>query len=225
MKYTFTLFLALVLSFSASAQNIKYTEASESDPKAKAVLDKVKKRYQSYKSMAADFSLEIEFPEQPVEVQKGMLKQQNDKYYMKIGTQEILSDGTAVWFIFNNNKEVQINDIPEDDDMGLMTPQSLFSFYEQDEFVYVLVNEFMEKGKAVQQIEFKPLDRNADYSKLRLTVNKKTSEIVRMKAFAKDGSRYTFSIGKLTANKAIADANFTFDKSKYAGYYIEDLRE
>ena len=225
MKYTFTLMLLLFIGVSAFAQDTKFTDASESDPKAKAILDKVKKRYQSYNTMEANFTLDIEFPEQPVERQKGKIKQQGDKFHMSIGTQEILSDGTAIWLIFNNNKEVQINDIPEDEAESIMSPQSLFSFYEKDDFVYVLINEMAEKGRQVSQIEFKPLDRDADYSKLRLTVDRKTAEIVRMKAFGKDGSRYTFQVDKLVPNKAMAASTFTFDQSKYPDYYIEDLRE
>ena len=45
MKYTFTLILLLFIGVSAFAQDTKFTDSSESDPKAKAILDKVKKRY------------------------------------------------------------------------------------------------------------------------------------------------------------------------------------
>ncbi len=225
MKYISTLLLVFIFSLSANAQDIKYTEANESDPKAKAILDKVRKRYQSYSTMTADISLDLEFPEQPVETQKGKIKQKGNKFHVMLGSQEILSDGNVLWLIFNNNKEVQINDVPEEGSSSILSPQELFSFYERDEFVYVLINEMVEGGRQIQQIEFKPLDRNADYSKLRLTVDRKTAEIVRMKAFGKDGSRYTIHINKLTPNQAIADNAFVFNKEKYPDYYIEDFRE
>ena len=77
----------------------------------------------------------------------------------------------------------------------------------------------------MQQIEFKPLDKTYDYSKIRMTINKNTNEVLMVKAFGKDSSRYTFSINQLSSNKTFAANYFTFDKSKYPGYHIEDLRD
>ena len=66
------LLLIALLSFFTDglfAQN--YTKAEDSDPKAKEALGKMRKKYTAYDVLEADFSLEIEVPEQPKEVQKG----------------------------------------------------------------------------------------------------------------------------------------------------------
>lgn len=200
----------------------------EYDPKAKAILDKVQKKYDGYKSLDAAFSLEIELPEQAKQVQKGKMSRQGAKYFVDLnGQQTMLCDGKALWVILHQNKEVQINDAPDpkENDGSVLTPESLFNFYKNGKFVYALSNDYVDKGRSLQQIEFKPLDRGSEYSKIRLTIDKKTSEIVSAKAFGKDGTRYTFTITKLTPNKGFAANYFTFDKTKYPGYHIEDLRD
>jgi outer membrane lipoprotein carrier protein len=79
-------------------------------------------------------------------------------------------------------------------------------------------------GKKVTQIEFKPLDRDSEYSKMVLYVDEKSKEMAQMKVFSKDGGRYTLKINDIVANKKYAMETFTFDESKFPGIHIEDLR-
>lgn len=229
MKKTMLFSIALLLAatgLSAQKQANQFTKKGDNDPAAKAILDKVKKNHQGYKSLEATFTLEIELAEQPKEVQKGKIAQQGDKYFLDMGLQQVLCDGKAIWMVLPKNKEVQVNNMPsKEEEASILTPQALFRFYEKGGYIYALINEYSENGKVLQQIEFKPTDRNTEYSKIRLTVEKKTASVTSIKAFTKDGSRYTFNITKLTPNKAF-DANyFAFNKTKYPGYHIEDLRE
>jgi len=120
---------------------------SQSDTEAKAILDQMKSEYDSYTSVAIDFTLNIEIPEQA-----------------------------------------------------------------------------METRKVIQQIEFKPLDRDSEYSKMRLTLVKGSKQLKRVKIFAKDGSRFTMTVNKLESNKEYAASTFEFDSKAYPDIYIEDLR-
>jgi outer membrane lipoprotein-sorting protein len=222
------LFAAVLLAMAAPvfAQKGTLTTKEESDPKAKAVLEKIRKRFQSYQTLSADFTLDIAFPNQPVESQKGSLAQQGSKYRMNIAGQEIISDGKAIWMILKQNKEVQILDMPDENDMAgsFLSPESMLSFYDKGEFVYYITNEFASGGITVQQIEFKPMDRNSEYTKLRMSVNKATNDLLSVEAFTRDGSRYKLTIDKLTPNKALPAGHFSFDKAKYPGFHVEDLR-
>jgi len=224
--FSLTLLFSCAALFAQKKETNPFTEKGSSDPIAKATLDKVKKNYQSYKSLEATFTLDIELAEQPKETQKGKIAQQGDKYILDLGGQNIISDGKSIWMVMPRNKEVQVSNVPSKDEEGsILTPQALFRFYEKGSYIYAVVNEYTEAGKALQQIEFKPTDRNSEYSKIRLTVEKKTASVTSIKAFSKDGSRYTFNITKLTPNKTF-DANyFAFNKAKYPGYHIEDLRD
>mgnify|MGYP001330822070 CR=1 FL=1 len=222
---SFVLLFAVSGLFAQKTTN-QFTKKGDSDPAAKAILDKVKKNYQGYKSLEATFNLEIELAEQPKQVQKGKISQQGNKYFLDLGPQQILCDGKAIWMVLTGNKEIQINNLPDEEDQeSILTPQSMLRFYEKGSYIYAIVNEYSDKGQVFQQIEFKPTDRNAEYSKIRMTVEKKTAAVTSIKAFSKDGSRYTFNITKLTPNKAFEASYFTFNKAKYPGYHIEDLRE
>lgn len=218
--------LALTLSFTAFAQTQQYTDSGESDPEAEAILNKVRQMYEGYTSLEADFVLEIELPEQPKEVQEGQLARSGTKFRMNMGTQEAFSDGQALYVVLHGNQSVQINDLPDpSEDTGLLTPESIFTFYKNGQFIYTLMDTRSEGNRVCHYIEFKPTDRYSEYSKIRMVIDRKTNEVVRVKAFAKDGSRYTFKIDELNANKQFSSGYFAFSESKYPGYYVEDLRE
>ncbi len=228
MKKIWIAATVLFLALTAQAQKDKgqLTTAQESDPQAKSILDKLRKKYQGYQSLETAFALEIELPEQKKEVQQGKIAKHGKKYRIDLATQTVISDGTALWLILHNNKEVQINDLPDvSEDDNILSPEALFNFYDKGKFVYFLVNETTVAGKVVQQIEFKPLDKNSEYSKFRLNVDKAALTVQSMTAFGKDGSRYTVKMGAFTPNKTFAATHFGFDKSKFPGYHVEDLRD
>lgn len=227
MKKLLIVLMLSTLAAGSFAQTGNLTTAEESDPKAKAILEEIRKRFLSYKSLGADFTLDITLADEPTETQKGSLAQQGKKYRVEMGSQSVISDGATLWMILSYNKEVQISDMPEEGEMegAILSPDAMLNFYDKGDFVYYLTNEYKDGSRIVQQIEFKPLDRNADYSKLRMNVNKAAKDIISVEAFAKDGSRYKLTIDKLYPNKAFAAGHFTFDKAKYPGYHVEDLRE
>ncbi len=212
-KIFLTGFLAAMM-ITVFAQNRDFTNAEDTDPAAKAILDKLKAKYDSYKTLEAEFAIEIEIPEQPKEVQTGKLQQEGEKYRLNLEGQTIVSDGVTLWYYLEHRNEVQINDVDEGDGGDIMSPKDLMRIYESEDYVYFLMNEFSEDGTIVQQIEFKPLDTDSEYSKLRLTVDKKANMIARIKAFSKDGSRYTFKLNKVSPNKAYDASLFEFKKSE-----------
>lgn len=217
-------FLTLLSVFSVSLFSQDFTKKNDSDPKAKAVLEKMRKKYESMSNLEADFSLVIEVPQQPAQTQKGKLIQQGDKYRLKLQDRTLVSDGKSVWLFIEKNKEVQINDAEEGSSGGISSPKDLLKAYEWDDYIYVLSQEFSENGRVVQQIEFKPTSKDSDYSKIRVTLDKKTSDVVSIKSFGKDGSRYTLTVTKLTPGKQVAASTFTFSKSECPDCHFEDLR-
>lgn len=206
------------------AQKKDFTKAQDVDPEAQRVLDKVSEKYEAYKSIEATFSLKIETPEEPVDTQTGKLKQQGEKYNVDLSSYSMICDGENFWVHNKQNKEVQLNDPPEEGDDEMMAPQDFYSFYKKGKYLYALTNAIVEKGVPLLQIEFKPLEGDSEYSKIRMTIEKKTSAVKRIKVFSKDGSRFTLEIQNFKANKKFTIADFTFDKEKFPGVHIEDLR-
>ena len=225
-KLTITAFVFVLLMVNMNAQSAatKVNQQETSDPKAKVILDRIKKQYDAYSAIEAAFTLTIEVPEQAKQTQKGKIIQQGKKYYLELPDQLIYCDGATVWYYLKNNNEVQINNADDGNQEAILTPKDLLKLYQRNDYLYALVGEATENSKLVQYIEFKPTSRSNVYSKLRLSVDKTTSAINSIKAFSRDGSRYTLTINSLTPNKTYAATYFTFNKAKYPGLRVEDLR-
>lgn len=221
-------FLSIALAIATTglfAQKSAAPKAEISDPVAKAVLEKMQKKYEAYSTVEAEFTLEIEVPQKAKQAQKGTLIQQGEKYRLKFNDRTMVSDGKSVWLYIPKTKQVQINDVDEDEEEGgINSPQDLLKAYAWKDYLYAITNEFTENGRLVQQIEFKPKSKSNDYSKVRLTLDKKTLEIISIKSFGKDGSRYTLNVSKITPNKSFPASTFSFSKTECADCKFEDLR-
>jgi outer membrane lipoprotein carrier protein len=55
-------------------------------------------------------------------------------------------------------------------------------------------------------------------------VDKAAKTIYSTKVLENAGNRYTYTVTSLKTNAAIADAQFSFDKKKYPGVELVDLR-
>jgi outer membrane lipoprotein carrier protein len=194
------------------------------DALATKLLDKVSKKYESYKALDLDFNLVIEVPGEKKQVQKGKVSQSKTAYRLQMDQQTIISDGKTNWIFLKKNNEVQITEADPNDDNGLLTPRQLLQLYKKGEYVYAIVDKVSENGIVLTQIEFKPLDKKSEYSKIRIAINEKNHWISSVKAFAKDGSRYTFAIVKHHTAAKHSDSHFSFDKAQFPGARIEDLR-
>lgn len=222
---TFVFLLFLITPLLIGQTSISYTSNAESDPEARILLNKIQKKYDAFKTLEADFTLTIEIPEEPADQQNGKLVQKDDKYRLELAGQEIFCDGETLWFYLKNNDEVQINNVEEEsEDFEMLSPNDLLRIYEREDFVYVLANAYTENGQPLQDIEFKPLDKDSEYTKMRLTLNQRENEVVSIKVFSKDGSRFTLAITNLTPDKNYPDSYFVFNPANYPGVYVEDLR-
>ena len=225
------LFAALVLSLFAApqflaAQTNAYRSAKDSDPEARRLVEALRKKYDAYRTLSADFRLDIALPEQPVESQKGTISREGDFVRFKLGNQEGIVNADAAYIILHGNKEVQINNLPEAGEAtGVLTPQTLFSFYEGEGYVLSLQGEQTVKGRRLKVIELKPVDRaGSEFTKLRLLIDQPNQQLVSVKAFSSDGSNFTFHLDDVRGNVALPVKTFVFDKADFPGYYVEDLR-
>ncbi len=193
------------------------------DKEAKRILEKMRQQYESYDAVAADFTLTIEIPEMDKEVQEGKIIQKNEQYKLDLPDQAVICDGKVLWLHLKKNKEVQINDV-EEEATDILSPKDLLRMYEKDDYYYALTNDDYEGKVAIQQIEFKPSDRDSEIAKLRLTINKSNMQVRRIQAFNKDGSRYTLEVTGFQTNPKVDANTFVFNKADYPGVRVEDLR-
>lgn len=226
MKFKFSIFGATSLLLFGLFPNWLSAQQTveKNDPEAKKVLDKISRKYEAYKNFEANFSLIIEMPGQPKETQKGIIAQEGEKFRLDMDDQTIVSDGKSTWVYLKKNNEVQINNAEDSGNSDFMTPKELLRRYQKGDYLYAISDKVTEGGKLMTYIEFKPKDKKSEYAKLRLCVEAKAQNIVSLKAFGKDGSRFTFAVTRTSANKKFGSDKFVFDSKKYPGIRVEDLR-
>jgi len=221
-KWYFSLIFILT-TIAISAQST-YNSKKDSDPQAKILLDKLKKQYDSYKTMEVKFEMELELPGQSKEIQKGTVVQDGNKYQVKMNDQEIYADGKTVWVYLKKNKEVQITDMDVTEAADMMSPKQMMRLYEKGDFAYTITEEKKVGNQQLVDIEFKPLSKKSEYTKMRLTIDKKANKMISLRVFSRDGSRYTLKVSDMTANKKYEPGIFAFNPKAVPGVHIEDLR-
>lgn len=213
LKYTLTFFLLLITTASFS----------QDDPKAKAILADVSKKFRSYDIVKADFTLTyINRQENEQETYSGTLYVQSkqNKYKVTLPQQEIISDGKTQWAYLKEDKEIQITEI--DNSSDALNPAQIFTLYEKG-FKYVLTGESKVGTKVYQNIELAP-HATKSFSKIKLSIDKAAKTINSFSVYEKNGNIYTYTIRTLMPNVKVPATLFSFDPAKYPGVEVVDLR-
>jgi len=219
-----SLFISILAICCFSMLIVQAHAQEQSDPRATALLKKVQNQYNHQAGLYATFELIIESGDFK-EVQKGSLAQSKDKYHINIDNQLVISDGTTIWFFLKNRNEVQITNNSDSDDNWMLNPANLLKVYEQeDKFIYAIVGEGNVRGQRATLIEFKPTDRNAEFSKIRIAIGQNNNNLINVIVFGKDGIRYNLEFNEIGPLRTPADYPFTFNTADYPGVHVEDLR-
>jgi outer membrane lipoprotein carrier protein len=215
--YTLLAFATTVLV--AGAQ----TNPTKNDPAAKSILDKVSAKFKTFKSPQASFTYQVENAQgKALSTKKGTVSMKGSKYHVSMNGLEIYSDGKTSWNYDKTANEVTVNGV---DASGTgMTPQKMFTnFYDKD-FYYKLNGEKKISGKSVQEIEMTPADKTRPFHKVYIYVDKASNTIYSAKFLEKSGNRYSYTINSLKPNATVSETDFAFDKKKFPGVEVVDLR-
>lgn len=219
MKKFYTLLAFATTVLVAGAQ----TNPTKNDANAKKILDKVSAKFKTFKSPQASFTYQVENAQgKALSTKKGTVVMRGNKYHVSMSGLEIFSDGRTSWSYDKSANEVTVNGV--DENGSNMTPQKLFTnFYDKD-FFYKLNGEKKMGGKTVQEIEMTPTDKTRPFHKVYVYVDKAASTIYSAKFLEKSGNRYSYTINTLKPNAAVSEAAFAFDKKRYPGVEVVDLR-
>lgn len=198
------------------------TVYGQTDPKAGDILDAMSKKYKAIPAFKASFTYTMESEaKKGKEDYTGDITVKGSKYYLKLGNQEVINNGTTVWTYMKESNEVNVSDYEPDEDE--ITPTKIFTIYKKG-YKYTFLEETKEKGVAYEVVDLIPENRNSQVFKVRITVNKKDKSIKSMRIFEKNGNRSVYTINKFTPNVTVDDKLFAFDKSQYKGVEVIDLR-
>ncbi len=213
MKKSFSLLLL--------AASLALPAAAQQDPKAGKILDQMSSKYQALNAFQANFTQTLENPSAKVKQNiSGDILVSGQKFRLKISGQEVINDGKTTWTYLKNENEVNISD--SDPDSQDMSPSQIYTMYKKG-YKYNYVQQVKEGGEAIDIIELSPENRQNDVFKVRLKVRKDAS-VKSWQMFKKNGNQYTFAIKKFQPNPPVDADTFAFDKAKYKGVKVVDLR-
>lgn len=209
-------FVGSLLTVTPASAQITHTAKGNVDDNAQTILSRAEKLFNKG---VKSFSVTM--------VSKDAQKKQTGKYYAKIlynegkynaniGNQTIICDGTAVYAINTDSKEVVINAMSSSED-DLMNPGKLLvNWHKNFRAKYIRTEK---NGDAIVDLTPK---RSKSYYKIRLVINS-IGVLRRLEMHNYDGSEADFDVANFRSASSSAD-DFTFSKSKYPGYEVVDMR-
>ncbi|RYU79032.1 LolA family protein [Hymenobacter persicinus] len=211
-----------ILSLLALSVSLLSTASAQQDPKAGKILDQMSAKYQALKAFKANFTQTLENDAAKLKENiTGDITVSGQKFRVKLAGQEIINNGQTMWTYMKAENEVNISDYdPADQEVS---PTQIFTLYKKG-YKYAYVQETKEAGEACDVIELSPENKDNPVYKVRVTVSKVDKSVKSWKMFKKNGNRYTYTIRKFQPNPPIDATTFNFDKTKYKGVKVIDLR-
>lgn len=149
----------------------------------------------------------------------GSFTMKGNKFVLEMDQLKAWFDGKTQWSYMVDNNEVSITE-PTDKELGETNPMALLSNYKAKFGIR------FSKTKSAQNhiIEMIPKVKNDDFSKVEVSLNKVNGNLSSIKISDKKGKTTNLIVTNFQKGIRVADNIFTFDKSKYKGVLINDLR-
>lgn len=216
MKRFITWIASILIVISVSAQN---------DQKAKELLEQTSKKMQSYTSMSASFEFTMENSQMNIrEKNNGSLLMKGKKYQVNLPDlgMRVYSDGKTVWNFMESAGQVMITHAG-DDSQGGLDPSVIFNVY-QEGYTFKFIEEKQESGKTISYVDLFPQDKNAEFSRIRVGVDKNSLMVHSLVTHGNDGNQYGIYVTDYKTDQTIADTEFVFDKNKFRNVEEIDFR-
>lgn len=203
MKKLFTIASVLFLSVNTFAQT-----------DAKKLLDEVTSKVKSYKNFQLEFTYTINGKNN-----NGNVAVEGSKYVANFMGVTQIYDGTKTYLISPSDEEITVSSKGSKDAMSL---SKVLSFYTSG-YSYKMDSKQKEAGKTIQYVKLTPTTKNSDVKEVLLGIDTATKMIYKKVDVLKNGSKTTLTIKSFKTNQAFSKNHFTFTKSKYPNYYINNL--
>ncbi len=211
-----------IVSFIIITGLISMAFAQNTDGGASELLKKVSAKYQTYTSMQFHYTLKTTKENKTLSTSQGDFALKGDKYRTTFGGQTFFCDGKNIWNYQKSTNEVSIYEYDAEDDENMMNPQKILKNWDKQFRAKYIRDEFNNNVSTVL-VDLTP-KTSQSYYRIRLFINKATNQIMRIALYDKDNTIYTYYIEQFKPNVTLADSYFVFDKSKYPGVEVNDMR-
>jgi outer membrane lipoprotein-sorting protein len=200
------------------------------DAKAEETLKQMSDLQKKNTNYKVDFTCSVHSETENIDESfTGNITVKGNKYKLQLADwQEVYNNGSTVWTYIkakkenkNAKNEVTITNYePETEEINIT---QIFHLYKKG-FKYLYIEDEKIENEVYEVIDLTPLDKEKEYFKIRLWINKKAKTLKKFQIFDKSGKRTVITIQQLVANLKLEDNFFNFDKSKYKNIYEVDLR-
>jgi outer membrane lipoprotein-sorting protein len=211
-KIAWMLSLAFIMTLPAFAQK---------DKRAQGILDAMSKKYKALKSYQANFTF-ASVGGAAKESYKGDLTVKNEKFRLSLGGQEVFTDGKTMSTYIKESNEVNVQDYDGGGNSEL-NPTQIYTIYKRG-FDYRFLKEQKQAGRTLEVIELTSNRPKSAIKTVQISVDKADKSVRNWLIINKDGKQTSYTITKFTPNVNVPDTFFAFDKSKYPGVEVVDLR-
>jgi len=140
------------------------------------------------------------------------------KFLLEMDDNKVWFDGKTQWALMLENNEVSITE-PTVAEIAQINPMAILSGFKAKSNL-----KFSKLISAKNHIvELTPKLKANDFTKIEVQIEKNTGNLKSMKLFTKDGSTL-LTLNNYKSGIKISDDTFTFNKLKYKGITINDLR-
>ena len=207
-----TLFLALITNFNVIAQ----------DQKAKALLDEVTSKVKTYNNIVIDFKYSLQNLKENINQEsKGNVLLQGNNYVLNFMGITKMFDGKKVYTIVPEDEEISVSNFDEKDENAI-TPAKMLTFFNKGyKYSWDIPQDI--RGRKIQYIKLVPISSKDQRKEVLLGIDVQTKNIYNVIEIGKNGTRTTIVVNSFKTNQPVSKNQFTFVKSKYPNYYINNL--
>jgi outer membrane lipoprotein-sorting protein len=203
---------------------ISVVSVAQQDPAAKEILDRASEKMKSYKTIEADFSLNIDNRMENLHSKtSGTIKVKSDKYLVESMGTAVYFNGKTMWSYMTDINEVTITEPSKDEGDFVDNPALIFSFYNRD-FKYRLIGEAKVDNYWCYEIDLYPNNLNQPYSRFKFFIRKDNDAVYMLQAISKDAIDYTIFITNTRFDRHMEDSMFTFIPGDYPDIEVVDMR-
>jgi hypothetical protein len=192
------------------------------DVKAKALLDEVTSKVKSYNNIAIDFKYSLQNVKENINQEsKGNVLLQNNNYVLNFMGITKIFDGKKVYTIVPEDEEISISNF-DDKDENAITPSKMLTFFNKG-YKYSWDNLENVRGRKIQYIKLVPISSKDQRKEVLLGIDVQTKNIYNVIETGKNGTKTTIVVNSFKTNQPVSKNQFTFVKSKYPNYYINNI--
>ena len=193
---------------------------AQSDPKAEQILTEILSSAKT-NAIRTNFRLISNDKSNPQgQSSSGTFTLKGTKFVLEMNEMKAWFDGKTQWAYVSQSNEVSITE-PSEKELSETNPMAILSGFKAKCLI-----RFSTKVKSAQNhcIEMIPKVKNKNIAKIDVQINKTNGNLFSIKLTNRNGSTSTLILNNFQKGLNVSDNIFVFNKAKYKGVAINDLR-